>query len=360
MKKVFALILILTVLLTAGCTGKRTEPTAPLDGNTTQTGSTGSAQGQTAPSENAADETDGTQAPTDTTDTTTTAPVTEPSEPSEESASTTPTTTPATQPTTPSETPTTPPVDTETDTEADTETDTEADLEEEPKADTEPDTEPDTSPAQSTAATMTKQSYNGLNYWLYTPANPTANMPLIVYLHGGSGKGEDLDLLTDVDGFPQYIKDGRISCSAYIIFPQCPSSQRGWKTMGDKIEALIGYTCSAYDLNTNRVSLTGHSMGGTGVWTLALDKPGLFCKIAPMSGSVTVNDNNLAALSGIPVWAFVGDSDTIVSPDTSIAMVDGLTQMGANAKITVLEGTDHFAVPGLGYLGTDVISWLIS
>lgn len=209
-------------------------------------------------------------------------------------------------------------------------------------------------------ATMTKQTYVGVNYWLYTPANPTENMPLIVYLHGGSGKGDDLDLITSVDGFPKYIQDGTISCDAYIIFPQCPSSQKGWKTMGGKIETLINYTCSIYSLNSNKVSLTGHSMGGTGTWTLAIDKPDLFYKIAPMSGSVTMNDNNLTTLAGVTVWAFVGDNDKIVSPDTSVAMIAALKQNGANAKITIFEGADHFAVPGLGYLGTDVVNWLIS
>lgn len=209
-------------------------------------------------------------------------------------------------------------------------------------------------------ATMTKQSYNGLNYWLYTPANPTKNMPLIVYLHGGSGKGDDLDLVTGVDGFPQYIKEGRISCRAYIVFPQCPSSQKGWKTMGSKIESLVKYTCSTYRLNRSKVSLTGHSMGGTGTWSLALDYPDLFYKIAPMSGSVTMNGNNLEILSSVPIWAFVGDKDTIVSPDTSVAMINALRSSGANARLTILEGADHFDVPALGYLESNVVNWLIS
>ena len=215
-------------------------------------------------------------------------------------------------------------------------------------------------PKENTPATMTKQTYIGVNYWLYTPANPTESMPLIVYLHGGSGRGDDLELITGVDGFPKYIQDGTLSCNAYIIFPQCPSSQKSWKTMGGKIESLIDYTCAGFNLNKSKVSLTGHSMGGTGTWTLALDKPELFYKIAPMSGSVTVSEKNLTILAALPVWAFVGDDDKIVSPDTSIAMIEALQTAGADAKLTVFEGADHFAVPGLGYLGSDVINWLIS
>lgn len=34
-----------------------------------------------------------------------------------------------------------------------------------------------------------------------TPDNPSVNMPLIVYLHGGSGKGDEPDQLLEIDGF---------------------------------------------------------------------------------------------------------------------------------------------------------------
>lgn len=86
--------------------------------------------------------------------------------------------------------------------------------------------------AKSTA-TLEKQSLQtseleSFNYLLYTPKNATANMPLIIYLHGGSGKGEDLDLLTGTDGFPQYVQDGVLeNIPAYIVMPQLPSTQKG-------------------------------------------------------------------------------------------------------------------------------------
>lgn len=50
-------------------------------------------------------------------------------------------------------------------------------------------------------ASFTQQHFtlrNGrvIGYWLYTPAGAVENMPLILYLHGGSGKGDDLELVT--------------------------------------------------------------------------------------------------------------------------------------------------------------------
>ena len=49
-------------------------------------------------------------------------------------------------------------------------------------------------------------SGGSLGYWQYTPDSAEDEpLPLIVYLHGGSGKGSDLALITGADGFPQYV-----------------------------------------------------------------------------------------------------------------------------------------------------------
>lgn len=76
---------------------------------------------------------------------------------------------------------------------------------------------------------------------MYTPANATENMPLIVYPHGGSGKGDELELITAVDGFPQYLRDGKISTNAYVMIPQLSSSYRGWGEMKADVMKLISF-----------------------------------------------------------------------------------------------------------------------
>lgn len=52
-------------------------------------------------------------------------------------------------------------------------------------------------------------------------------MPLIVYLHGGSGKGDNLSLITSEDGFPKYLQSGELGdVRAYVLIPQLPSTQK--------------------------------------------------------------------------------------------------------------------------------------
>lgn len=227
------------------------------------------------------------------------------------------------------------------------------------------DTKPEDKPAAASsfrACSIKTNSLGELKYWLYTPSDPTENMPLIVYLHGGSGKGDDLELITAVDGFPKYLRDGQLGdVRAYVIIPQLPSSQKGWANGASAVYELIQVTVSKFGIDEENISLTGHSMGGTGTWNLALSYPTLFARIAPLSGSVRVQPEYIEKLKNIPVWAFVGSADTIVPPDSSMEFVAALKEAGGNAGITIFGDADHFTVPSLTYLDKDIdlISWLI-
>lgn len=221
-----------------------------------------------------------------------------------------------------------------------------------------PTPEPETTPVP---ASMEPHNSQDLGYWLYTPENPSANMPLIVYLHGGSGKGEDLDRLIDVDGFPKWLYDGSLGTpSAYILIPQLPSDLTGWSDAGSSVIALMDEIIAAYGIDPDRISLTGHSMGGTGTFALAQAYPDRFARIAPCSGSIRITAEDLVVFRDIAVWAFVGSADTIIDPKSSIYFVNRLSQIG-DARLTQFDGATHFDVPALVYRSREInlVSWLI-
>ena len=114
-------------------------------------------------------------------------------------------------------------------------------------------------------------------------------------------------------------------------------------------------------MDPGNISLTGHSMGGTGTWNLAAAYPTLFARIAPLSGSVGNTSDTASILRNTPVWAFVGSADTIVPPESSEEVVTLLLESNADASITVFDGADHFTVPQLTYLDSSInlIGWLI-
>ena len=211
------------------------------------------------------------------------------------------------------------------------------------------------------ARAMEPDAQPALRYWLYAPTEPAEGLPLIVYLHGGSGKGDDLNLLTDADGFPRFLQTGRLGdLRAYVVMPQLPANLRGWADAADALEALIRSLESELSIDEARVSLTGHSMGGTGAWSLAAAKPALFSRVAPLSGSIRCTPEALSALKTLSIWAFVGSADTIVPPQPSEDAVKRLQIAGADARLTILENADHFSVPVLAYLDEshDLVDWL--
>lgn len=211
-------------------------------------------------------------------------------------------------------------------------------------------------------ASMDKYTSQGLRYWLYTPENPSDNMPLIVYLHGSSCKGDNLDQLLDIDGFPKWLYDGQIGKpSAYILIPQLSSTQKEWNDIGSSLITLIDEVAANYKIDTNNISLTGHSMGGTGTLMLAKAYPDTFSRIAPCSGSIRITNDDLTIFQNMAVWAFVGSEDTIVDPKSSIYFVNKLSEIG-NARLTQFDGATHFDVPALVYLNNkiNIIDWLIN
>lgn len=246
-----------------------------------------------------------------------------------------------------------------------TESDKQTDSSGQPSADSNSTTQTDGLGTKSSVTdhSIKTSELNKLNYLLYTPANAKSDMPLIVYLHGGSGKGDDLTLLTNTEGFPQFLSEGKLGeISAYVIMPQLPKSKKGWTDIKLSLKELIEHIATTYNIDESRISLTGHSMGGTGAYGVAAAYPELFSCVAPMSGSIRNTSANIQALSNMPVWAIVGTNDTIVAPTSSREFISALSVSNSNARITELDGASHFDVPALAYLNKElgIIEWLIS
>ena len=217
-------------------------------------------------------------------------------------------------------------------------------------------------PSEASPAALTENSFDSMGYLLYTPASARPDMPLIVYLHGGHGKGDDLSVLINTDGFPQYLADGLLGeIPAYVLIPQLPADQRGWKPASETLIQLIEQVCEKNSIDRSRISLTGHSMGGTGTWDLALMYPDIFSRIVPMSGSVDTAPETLAVLANTPVWAFVGEDDVVVKPESSEQFVAALERQNEGAQITIFPDTDHVGVPQKAWLehGGELLNWLL-
>ena len=199
------------------------------------------------------------------------------------------------------------------------------------------------------------------SYWLYTPQDTAGNNPLIVYLHGGTSRGDDLSLLVEHEGLPQYLLEGKQTPPAYIVMPQASETIRSWDELDAEIIELVSYLTEHYPIDPARIALTGHSMGGIGTWLIGFEHQDVFKRIAPLSGAISRKLSNRLDRLTLPVWSFVGTDESDQNAYTSnTSLLPELMQSNKDTQqiqLTILEGYKHREVVR-AYLEYDILGWL--
>lgn len=182
-------------------------------------------------------------------------------------------------------------------------------------------------------------------------------LPLIVFLHGAAARGEDLDLLEEVVGMPLLFGEASTfnGVRAITLSPQCPSGAV-WNHLVFPVKELIDCILEEYPIDRDRVSITGFSMGGFGVWDMICTYPEMFSAAAPICGGGL--SWRVGVLNKLPIRAFHGGADTVVPPVYSETMVETVKMIGGNATLTVYPGVDHGSWKP-AYQTSDVIEWLL-
>lgn len=75
-----------------------------------------------------------------------------------------------------------------------------------------------------------------------------------------------------------------------------------------------------YNVDGKRMYLMGHSMGGYGTWSIAMNHPGLFAALGPIAGGG--NPGGVEKIKHIPHFVVHGDKDPTVAVTQSRTMVD--------------------------------------
>jgi predicted peptidase len=177
-------------------------------------------------------------------------------------------------------------------------------------------------------------------YLLFLPEDygkTKKRFPLIMYLHGGSLRGDDVEKVRTL-GLPQLLEQDK-KFPFIVVSPLCPTGEIWTDT--EMLIGILDEVASNYYVDAERVYLTGHSMGGRGTWYLAYKYPERFAAIAPMSAISTISAWT-SKLKNVPVWVFHGTKDNIVPIEESKTMVDALKSVGGNVTFTELADRNHF------------------
>lgn len=192
-------------------------------------------------------------------------------------------------------------------------------------------------------------------YRFYIPANydEKKKWPLIVALHGMGGDensffaGYDKGAIRRVAeerGYVVVCPKGRGPYSMYLA-----SAER------DVID-VINEMKRDLSIDDDRVYMMGHSMGGYGSWSIAVNNPDIFAAIAPVSGGGTpFSRPKLKAITHVPWIVVHGDKDPTVPVEESRKMVKAGKELGVEIKYIEVPGGNHgdIVVPAF----KDIFDW---
>ena len=230
--------------------------------------------------------------------------------------------------------------------------------------------------AGQNAREMTKEvEGQKLGYWLHVPEGeaPVDGWPVLLFLHGAGERGDNLDRVK-VHGPPKLIQKVDELKNAVVISPQCPK-ESWWiaKTLMQLLREVMDGLGGNVD--SNRVYVTGLSMGGYGSWDLISKYPDFFAAAAPICGGGDIGRLNLdlgdkikrsfriedlKKAENIPVWVFHGEKDGVVPQKESEILVAVLKAAGSKrVKFTSYPGVNHDSWTRT-YANPEFYKWIFS
>jgi phospholipase/carboxylesterase len=179
---------------------------------------------------------------------------------------------------------------------------------------------------------------------LYVPESytPDRAWPLVVALHGGSGHGR---------GFLwSWLRDAR-SFGAILVAPTSSGNSLGstWALMGDdndtpNLARIVAQVRETWNIDPDRLLLTGMSDGGTFCYVSALDGASPFTHLAPVSATfhpMLISMADADRLRGLPVYLVHGALDWMFPVEVARQAKAALTAAGANVTYSEIDDLSH-------------------
>lgn len=190
---------------------------------------------------------------------------------------------------------------------------------------------------------------SNFGHYIYTPSGYTTNgpdYPLIIFLHGWNSNlgNEPLSNVLN-SGPPKLINQRKWNPRFPFIVASPQLTTQFWAP--DQIHQFIKYLLDNYQINPNRIYLTGLSLGGIGCWFYAGEiQDNYATAIVPISANGA--DRLITNLKKIPIWAFHGEKDLAVDAFTnygSVQMVQAINETSPeiSARLTVYTDVGHDA-----------------
>ena len=162
--------------------------------------------------------------------------------------------------------------------------------------------------------------------------------PLVMALHGGSGHGADF-LWT-------WVREAR---SRGVILVSPTARGRTWSLMGPdmdsaNLDTIVEQVCERWNVDRDRLLLTGMSDGGTFAYVSGLRADSPFTHLAPSSASfhpMLLDGSSAERLRGLQVYLIHGVLDWMFPVEIARTANAALTTAGAEVVYREIEDLSH-------------------
>lgn len=187
---------------------------------------------------------------------------------------------------------------------------------------------------------IAEASYGKFKYLLYDPdhleGKEKFGLPMVVVLHGSGEIGSSLSKLKKREPYLS-LKNGKFKPDCWVLMPQLPKNS--WGKYAPDLIKLVNFVAEAVGADMERVSLTGHSLGGMGVIEVMLKYPCYFSAGAVLSCCRDYS-TELWKLSHMPLW-FIHGSKEKTYGKYSMNMAKKMDSLNSASRLMSITGYGH-------------------
>ena len=211
-------------------------------------------------------------------------------------------------------------------------------------------------------------------YRMSVPQFPEAGKkyPLILFLHGSGECGTDNEKQIKA-GLPVLMSNLlKQPEKVIVVAPQCQNGN-WWvgklafdpnyaaaREPSGSMEVALALCRNAVTTglaDSNRLYVTGLSLGGFGTWDAIQREPTLFAAAVPICGGGDIR--RVQPIKKLPIWVFHGRMDKNVPVDCSRRMVESLKQAGNRSVLYTESETGEHNVWDAAYANPELLEWLL-
>jgi len=188
-----------------------------------------------------------------------------------------------------------------------------------------------------------------IKYRLHTPKTIHFGYkyPLIVHLHGIGEAGADNTLsLHHLDSILP-LMTGPKRQDFFLLVLQCPKETPGWNFRSTKdgtldvLVAAMEHVIMENPINKKRITATGVSSGGWGVWELIMRHPDRFAGAVPTACGAPQQLQRMTALKRTPIWSIINKGN--VDPGSLLTAMHTINRSGGSMILTEAKVPGHNA-----------------